>query len=188
MNVLFGTALAHRFVAAAVIATLASGAAVGAFASQDKLPGQSHHSALQSVISPTATATATATASATDTATPESTKTPRGEGTPRAIKGIPTGNPQHHPADNDGICDKGETAVKTTPSGVQVNVPCQATQDHGKSEDARTRTADKTPEAAETPEANETPEASETPEAGATPGAHDNRGHGHGDTHGAPVP
>ena len=40
--------------------------------------------------------------------------------------GIPDGNPSKHPEDGDGVCEKGETVVKTTPSGKQVNVPCQA--------------------------------------------------------------
>jgi hypothetical protein len=56
---------------------------------------------------------------------------PTAEGTSRAVEGIPTANAQHHPADDNGVCDKGETIVKTVPSGVAVNVPCQAGEDHG---------------------------------------------------------
>ena len=115
---------------------------------------------------------------------PDNSNTPVAEGTRRAVEGIPTSNPQHHPADGDGTCDKGETAVKTAPSGVSVNVPCQAAEDHGKADKTphanKTPRADKTPkpdDANETPEADktqerdETPEASETPEAGETPGS-----------------
>lgn len=40
--------------------------------------------------------------------------------------GIPDDNPSHHPEDGDGECEKGETVIKTTPSGRQVNVPCNA--------------------------------------------------------------
>jgi hypothetical protein len=75
---------------------------------------------------------------------------PTAEGTQRAVEGIPTENPQHHPADANGACDKGETIVKTTPSGVAVNVPCQTGEDHGQGK------GDKTPDASETPEANAT--------------------------------
>lgn len=111
--------------------------------------------------------------------TPDDASAPSAEGTQRAIKGIPTDNPQHHPADSDGTCDKGETVVKTTPSGVQVNVPCQTAEDHGKG--TKTPKAGKTPKADKTPEANEaneTPEADETPDAEETPGAngHEDRG------------
>ena len=41
------------------------------------------------------------------------------------MRGIPDSNPSHQPNDDDQ-CDKGDTEVKTTPSGVQVVVPCQA--------------------------------------------------------------
>ncbi len=51
----------------------------------------------------------------------------RGE---RQIVGIPTANPHFKPSD-DGDCEKGETLVKTTPSGERVNVPCQAATHHG---------------------------------------------------------
>ena len=44
--------------------------------------------------------------------------------------GIPDDNPSHHPEDGDGECEKGETVIKTTPSGKRVNVPCQAAE-HG---------------------------------------------------------
>ena len=103
------TALTHKLVVAAAVALLASGAAMGAFAAQDKLPGQTHH-VTSTQIEPTSTSTATAT----------STANPNDQGTPRAIKGIPTDNPQHHPEDGDGACDTGETAIKTTTSGVTI--------------------------------------------------------------------
>ena len=111
--------------------------------------------------------------------------TPEAEGTKRAVQGIPTENPQHHPADDDGICEKGETIVKTVPSGVAVNVPCQAAKDHGQGKGDKTKDEDKTPEADETPgaghgqgEIDKTPEADETPEAGETPDANETPGVG----------
>jgi len=93
----------------------------------------------------TAIATETSTAEATATDTPEATSTPDSTATPEAtetpdgdddahdddVHGIPTSNPSHRPDDGDGECEKGETAVKTTPSGTQVNVPCQAAEEHG---------------------------------------------------------
>jgi hypothetical protein len=44
--------------------------------------------------------------------------------------GIPDSNPSHQPEDGDGVCEKGETVVKITPSGNHVTVPCQTTN-HG---------------------------------------------------------
>ncbi len=96
-------------------------------------------------------------------ATDESTTTPEAEHTPRAVVGIPTDNPQHQPAAS-GTCEKGDTVVKTVPSGVAVNVPCQAAEDHGKGANDNNGDADET----EAPEANETPEAADTPEPEAT--------------------
>lgn len=122
---------------------------------------------------------------------PDDSGTPEAEGTRRAVQGIPTENPQHHPADDDGICEKGETIVKTVPSGVAVNVPCQTAKDHGEGKGDKTPGANKTPKAGETPEADETPganhgqgkvdktpEANETPEAGETPDANETPGVG----------
>jgi hypothetical protein len=80
---------------------------------------------------------------------PQASGTPAAEGTRRAVEGIPTENPQHQPA-AAGTCDKGETIVKTTPSGVAVNVPCQTAEDHGQGK------GDKTPDASATPEAKAT--------------------------------
>ncbi|HEY8172068.1 MAG TPA: hypothetical protein VIH21_03190 [Dehalococcoidia bacterium] len=48
--------------------------------------------------------------------------------------GIPDDNPVHHPDDGDGVCEKHETVIKTTPSGNRVNVPCHA-GNHGKDDD-----------------------------------------------------
>lgn len=86
---------------------------------------------------------------ATETPTPEATGTPTdgtptleptatpADATPTAevsatpvddddVSGIPDSNPSKHPEDGDGVCEKGETIVKTTPSGKQVTVPCHA--------------------------------------------------------------
>jgi len=92
-------------------------------------------------------------------ATAEASRTPKAEGTRRAIQGIPTDNPNHQPEATPGVCNKGETVVKTTPSGEQVSVPCQTGADHGSGNS--NGQGDKTPVADETPEAN----ATETPRA-----------------------
>jgi hypothetical protein len=76
--------------------------------------------------------TSTSQAEATATPSPEATATggDKDDNHDRDVKGVPTSNPAHHPGDDDGNCDKGETEVKTTPSGTQVDVPCQAAGDH----------------------------------------------------------
>ena len=53
------------------------------------------------------------------------------EGDVGDVVGIPDDNPSKQPEDGDGVCEKGETVIKTTPSGKQVNVPCQAVKEHG---------------------------------------------------------
>ncbi len=68
-------------------------------------------------------------AESTPTATP--TEDDDDEGGPRDVVGIPDDNPSKQPEDGDGVCEKGETVIKTTPSGKQVNVPCQAVKEHG---------------------------------------------------------
>jgi hypothetical protein len=178
----------HRVVVGAVVAIVAVGAAVGAFASQDGLrgtwrgdPPQAGVLAAQEATgTPEATATGEATATPEATTTPEATATPEATGTPettptpeptatgeatetpeptptgeatetpestatptatgtpdatataeggrRDVVGIPDDNPRHQPDDGDGLCEKGETVVKTTPSGNLVNVPCHSVE------------------------------------------------------------
>ena len=171
MNIPTALLATHKVAAGIAIAVLASGAAVGTFAAQDKLPGQAHGIILSSMdASPTATSQV------------EATNTPAPSPTSGAIRGIPTTNPAHDMAETPGACERGDTAVKTTPSGVQVNVPCQAIHN------AETPEADKTPgpdehksktaepteaaEATKQPEATEQPGAHSTPRADMTPGAH----------------
>jgi outer membrane biosynthesis protein TonB len=85
---------------------------------------------------PTATPETTPTPEATETPeaseTPEATETPGATETPesgrRDVVGIPEDNPVHQPDDGDGVCEKGETTVKTTPSGNLVNVPCHSVE------------------------------------------------------------
>ena len=48
---------------------------------------------------------------------------------PRDVVGIPDDNPSKQPENGDGFCEKGETVIKRTPSGKQVNVPCQAVKE-----------------------------------------------------------
>ena len=111
---------------------------------------------------PTAVATVDTTSTATDT--PAATETPapsttasaeeHGNG-PRSgdcdIRGIPTTNPHFEPA-AEGTCEKGQSALKKTPSGIMVNVPCQAL-DHGQ-EEAPPTPADGTVTPEATPAAN----------------------------------
>jgi len=154
--------LRQKIIAGVLALTLTSFAAIGAFASQDGghgfrslLSGGALNSDTTQTETATATATETATAESTETATstPTDTATATVTGsatetataTPtvaggddekeREIKGIPTTNPSHFPDDGDDECDPGETHVKTTPSGTQVNVPCQAADDHGQEGD-----------------------------------------------------
>ena len=100
---------------------------------------------------------------------PDATEVPDANETPRAIKGIPTTNPHFIP-DVDGTCTSGETAIKTTPSGIQVNVPCHAAEKsgnaHGKDDlPAPAQTAHAThPEDDDAPESAETPEPTEAPD------------------------
>lgn len=89
-------------------------------------------------VQPTDTPGPTDTPEATPTGTPEASETPEGTETPEAtetpeggrrdIVGIPEDNPVHQPDDGDGVCDKGETTVKETPSGNLVNVPCHSVE------------------------------------------------------------
>jgi hypothetical protein len=166
----------HRVAVGVVVAVIALGAAMGAFASQDGLRGAWHGDSSQAGVQavqdptdtpqPTATGEATATAEATSTpeatptpeatetpeptptseatgapeasdtpeptATPGSTETPEAtptvEGGRRDVVGIPDDNPSHQPDDGDGVCEKGETVVKTTPSGNLVTVPCHSVE------------------------------------------------------------
>lgn len=78
----------------------------------------------------------TPTPEATGTSEPEATATEDGDGEDeRDIKGIPADNPSHTDDDGDGICEKGETKIKTTPSGNQVRVPCHAGKDDDEEEE-----------------------------------------------------
>lgn len=93
-------------------------------------PAATDTPAATSTPGPSETATPTGTPAATDT--PSATDTPAPSTTPddRGVHGIPTTNPSHRPEDGDGVCQRGETIVKTTPSGNKVTVPCQ-TAKHG---------------------------------------------------------
>lgn len=142
MRFLLPLAASHKTVVAAVGSVLALGAAMATFAAQDTLPGRSADSIQQVEVEPSATPTDEAVIDPTATPTPqaeeESSPTPESEATPtstpeadddagqRDVVGIPDDNPNHQPDDGDGVCEKGETEVKTTPSGKQVNVPCHA--------------------------------------------------------------
>jgi hypothetical protein len=125
---------------------LVSLAAVGVFASQDGAPIGTEED------TPTVEASATPidTTTPSDTDTPEATETPEATDTPEADDtetpeatetpdegddgegehhGIPDDNPVFGPDDGDGVCEKHESAEKTTPSGNVVTVPCHAVHD-----------------------------------------------------------
>jgi hypothetical protein len=122
MNSIATLLLSHKLAAGIAVAVLATGATVGTFAAQDQLPGQSGGASSHAAASPAARPTHAA----------GSTEGPQASVTPRAVKGIPTDNP-HFVPEADGTCTPGEAAVKTTPAGTQVTVPCQAIEngDHG---------------------------------------------------------
>jgi hypothetical protein len=154
MRGLLSLTLKHKAIAIAAAAVLSAGGAA-AFASQDvvfqgpdsgsQVVGEKATATETPVVeeaTPTETpvveeATSTPTPEveeATPTPTPEveatSTPTPEEEG-PRDVVGIPDDNPSKQPENGDGVCEKGETVIKTMPSGKQVNVPCQAVKEHG---------------------------------------------------------
>jgi hypothetical protein len=105
-------ALSHKAVVGVLVGILAVGTAVGTLASQDMLPGQSQDSL---------------SGQAADDGQAENGDVENGADQ-RDVVGIPEDNPNHQPDDGDDECEKGETAVKTTPSGKQVNVPCHAVE------------------------------------------------------------
>ena len=141
-------AMKHKAIAIVAVAAMSVGSAA-AFASQDVV-FQGPDSGSQ-VVGEEATATETPVVEeATPTETPvveEATSTPvpevdemtptptatvddgDDEEGPRDVVGIPDDNPSKQPEDGDGVCEKGETVIKTTPSGKQVNVPCQAVKE-----------------------------------------------------------
>jgi len=146
----------HHAIVPVVIGALSLVTAVGAFASQDMLPAQSEDNSMVSQevtetptseptstpvdAEPSATPTPADSEEGTATPTPEDvsdatpTATPEAddgdETGPRDIAGIPDSNPVKSPEDGDGECEKGETVVKTNPSGKRVTVPCQAVKTH----------------------------------------------------------
>jgi len=126
MNMIPKLAVGHKAIAGLAVGILAVGAAVGTFASQDVLPVlRSHEDALAQTIDDDAVDLQDASASrATDD---EDGATYEGN-SERDVVGIPEDNPDHQQDNGDGHCDKGETAVKTTPSGNEVRVPCQAVE------------------------------------------------------------
>ncbi|TAK67192.1 MAG: hypothetical protein EPO22_03150 [Dehalococcoidia bacterium] len=109
--------------------------------------------------------TPTVEATVDTTTTPEATDTPAATTTASAeahgngprnddcdVRGIPTTNPNFEPA-AEGTCENGQSAVKTTPSGIMVNVPCQALDHGGKEATPTPADGTVTPEA--TPSAND---------------------------------
>jgi hypothetical protein len=117
MKLFLAPSLGRKAAAGILVAVLALGTAVGTFASQDMLPGQSQDSPSVQVVDD----------DAADNDTGQ-----------RAIVGIPEDNPVHQPAATPEACEKGETAVKTTPSGKQVNVPCHAVEPDADDDDGET--------------------------------------------------
>ncbi|HUS82407.1 MAG TPA: hypothetical protein VM013_04010 [Dehalococcoidia bacterium] len=134
MRSLLILAMKHKAIAMVAVAALSVGSAA-AFASQDGVfPGTDDGVSSQIVgqeEAPTPTPTEVDEPTPTPTATVEDgDDEDEGEG-PRDVVGIPDDNPSKQPEDDDGVCEKGETVIKTTPSGKQVNVPCQAVKEHG---------------------------------------------------------
>jgi len=159
--------MSNKIIATAIALTLGAFAVVGTFAAQDGVniledPTETP-AATETPVDATATpdpeetpadatetpaptetpADGTETPAPTDTAepseTPEATPTPEdGEEEDDGIGGIPQSNPVFTDDDGDGVCEKHEAALKTTPSGKQVRVPCHAVKDS----DGEAETAD----------------------------------------------
>jgi hypothetical protein len=130
---LLPASLGHRASIGIVVAVLAVGATVGAFASQDVLTGTSDDT-VATQTDDGVTYEGTVLEDETDGDTDDTdgdTETEIEDGdedAPREIVGIPDENPNFEPENGDGTCNKGETVVKTTPSGKQVNVPCHSVE------------------------------------------------------------
>jgi outer membrane biosynthesis protein TonB len=146
----------QKIVGAGIGVVLVSVAAIGAFASQDAVstqevdetptveatgtPEATEEPTAEPTEEPTAEPTEEPTAEPTEEATqePEETPTPEdvengengenGDNEEREIAGIPDHNPNFTDHDGEGDCEKGHAVIKTTPSGKQVRVPCQATK------------------------------------------------------------
>lgn len=152
----------QKLIGGALGIVLSSFAAIGAFASQDSLPlvggVLGEHSgpvALEESTTPTETVEATETTEATETPeatettepteeptdepTEEATEEPTEEATESAevedqrdILGIPEDHPVFTEEAEEGSCEQHQFAVKTTPSGNEVRVPCVVVEkDHG---------------------------------------------------------
>jgi len=119
-------ALSHKVIAGLAVGILAVGAAVGAFASQDALPVlRAHDDELTQPIDDNGVDLQDAGASR---ATDDEDGATNEASSERDVVGIPEGNPHHQRDNGDANCDKDETAVKTTRSGNEVRVPCQAVE------------------------------------------------------------
>ena len=104
----------------AVVVTLAATGGSGAPSGlQEETPTATDPAATPTAVEPSSTPTVTV----TPTVTPDS----GGGESQRDITGIPDDNPNFVP-DDDGTCERGESRVKTTPGGNQVNVPCHAAE------------------------------------------------------------
>jgi len=126
MNMIPRLALGHKAIAGLAVGILAVGAAVGVFASQDALPVlRAHGDELTQPIDDNGVDLQDAGASR---ATDDEDGATNEANSERDVVGIPEDNPDHQQDNGDGNCDKGETAVKITPSGNEVRVPCQAVE------------------------------------------------------------
>lgn len=125
--------LGHKAGIGIIVAVLAVGAAVGAFASQDVLTGASED-AVETQTDDGAKYEGTVLEDENDADTDDTdgdTETEIEDGdedVPRETVGIPDDNPNFEPENGDGTCDKFETVVKETPGGKKVNVPCHSVE------------------------------------------------------------
>lgn len=79
---------------------------------------------------PTETPDGTETPDPTETPGPTDTPTETGDGEDGDIRGIPEDHPVFEPIGEGEECEKHKSAVKTTPSGNQVRVPCHVVEKH----------------------------------------------------------
>ena len=144
-----------KLIAAGVVVCLATFAAVGAFAAQeDSVDTQQETETPTDTVEPTSTGTVESTETATETPTetptegatetptetpteaatetpgPTDTPTETGDGEDGDVHGIPEDHPVFEPIGEGEECEKHKSAVKTTPSGNQVRVPCHVVEKH----------------------------------------------------------
>ncbi len=124
MNLISGVKLGQKAYVPTVVGLVVLAWTVGAFASQGPLtrePLQGEQSG------PAVDADAVDPEDASHSE-PTDESAPVTDDGPRDVVGIPEGNPVYESTTGDAECARGETAVRTTPSGKRVRVPCDSVE------------------------------------------------------------